>query len=86
MGGGVSKKAEKFLPHIQIRTPLVAAELQNEAGIIGAAVHASSSTHPHTLIEDVRAPPRHRASRPSARARPPSRRRRPTRDPERRQS
>ena len=41
IGGGVSKKAEKFLPHIEIRTPLVAAQLQNEAGIIGAAVLAS---------------------------------------------
>ena len=42
VGGGVSKKAEKFLPHIDIRTPIVAAQLQNEAGIIGAAVHAAS--------------------------------------------
>jgi polyphosphate glucokinase len=45
IGGGVSKKAEKFLPRIQLRTPLVAAELQNEAGIVGAAVHAHSSPH-----------------------------------------
>jgi polyphosphate glucokinase len=45
VGGGVSKKAEKFLPRIEIRTPLVAARLQNEAGIIGAAVHSLSSTH-----------------------------------------
>ncbi|MEO6469185.1 MAG: polyphosphate--glucose phosphotransferase [Acidimicrobiia bacterium] len=43
VGGGVSKKAEKFLPRIDIRTPIVAAQLQNEAGIIGAALHA---THP----------------------------------------
>ncbi len=42
IGGGVSKKADKFLPRIEIRTPLVAAQLQNEAGIIGAAVHASA--------------------------------------------
>jgi len=42
VGGGVSKKAEKFLPHIDVRTPIVAAQLQNEAGIIGAAVHAAS--------------------------------------------
>jgi len=40
----VSKKAEKFLPHIDVRTPIVAAQLQNEAGIIGAAVHAASHT------------------------------------------
>jgi len=42
VGGGVSKKAEKFLPHIDVRTPIVAAQLQNEAGIIGAAVHAAA--------------------------------------------
>ena len=41
VGGGVSKKAEKFLPRIDIRTPVVAAQLQNEAGIIGAALHAT---------------------------------------------
>jgi polyphosphate glucokinase len=43
VGGGVSKKADKFLPRIDIRTPLVAAQLRNEAGIIGAAIHAFSS-------------------------------------------
>ena len=43
VGGGVSKKAEKFLPRINIRTPIVAAQLQNEAGIIGAALHATQS-------------------------------------------
>ena len=43
VGGGVSKKAEKFLPRIDIRTPLVAAELQNEAGIVGAALRATQS-------------------------------------------
>ncbi len=43
VGGGVSKKAEKFLPRIDIRTPIVAAQLQNEAGIIGAALHATQT-------------------------------------------
>lgn len=41
IGGGVSRKAERFLPHIELRhAELVAAELQNGAGIIGAARHA----------------------------------------------
>ena len=40
IGGGVSKKAEKFLPYIDIRTKIVPAELRNEAGIIGAAAAA----------------------------------------------
>lgn len=42
LGGGVSKKADKFLPHVKIDTPVVPAALQNEAGIIGAALLASS--------------------------------------------
>lgn len=37
VGGGVSRKAEKFLPLIECRTPIIAATLANEAGIIGAA-------------------------------------------------
>lgn len=41
IGGGVSKKAEKFLPHVHLDTPVVAAALQNQAGIIGAA-HAAA--------------------------------------------
>ncbi|GII89774.1 polyphosphate--glucose phosphotransferase [Sinosporangium siamense] len=43
IGGGVSRKAEKFLPHLKLRTPLVPASLQNEAGIIGAACVAAVS-------------------------------------------
>lgn len=38
LGGGVSKKADKFLPHVKLDTPVVPAALQNEAGIIGAAL------------------------------------------------
>ncbi|HEX8348134.1 MAG TPA: ROK family protein, partial [Actinoplanes sp.] len=41
IGGGVSKKAEKFLPHVSIRTPVVPAQLLNNAGIIGAAAIAA---------------------------------------------
>lgn len=40
VGGGVSKKFSKWSPHVQIRTPMVPAELLNEAGIIGAALLA----------------------------------------------
>jgi polyphosphate glucokinase len=38
IGGGVSKKSEKFLPHISIRTEVVPAQLHNDAGIVGAAL------------------------------------------------
>jgi polyphosphate glucokinase len=37
----VSKKSHKFLPRIDIRTELVPAELQNNAGIVGAALVAT---------------------------------------------
>ncbi len=40
LGGGVSKKAEKFLPHINIRTEVLPAQLLNDAGIVGAALFA----------------------------------------------
>jgi len=40
IGGGVSKKADKFLPRIELRTQVVPAELRNEAGIVGAGVLA----------------------------------------------
>ena len=40
VGGGVSKKADKFLPLLHLRAPIVAAQLRNEAGIVGAAVLA----------------------------------------------
>ena len=37
-----SRVSEKFLPYIDIKTPIVAAKLHNEAGIIGAAYYAST--------------------------------------------
>jgi polyphosphate glucokinase len=40
IGGGVSKKSDKFFPLIDVRTPIVPAALLNNAGIIGAAVIA----------------------------------------------
>lgn len=42
IGGGVSKKHEKFLPLLKVGTPVVPAQLLNEAGIIGAALAAST--------------------------------------------
>lgn len=42
IGGGVSRKAEKFLPLIEgIEAEIVPAQLQNNAGIVGAAMAAS---------------------------------------------
>jgi polyphosphate glucokinase len=45
VGGGVSKKAEKFLPLIEVSTPMVPATLQNTAGIVGAAACADDVAH-----------------------------------------
>ncbi len=40
IGGGVSKKSDKFLPEIDLKTPIVPASLHNDAGIVGAALFA----------------------------------------------
>jgi polyphosphate glucokinase len=37
IGGGVSRRAEKFLPMLELQTPIVPAKFQNDAGIAGAA-------------------------------------------------
>jgi polyphosphate glucokinase len=42
IGGGVSASAQKYLPKIELRTPIVPAQLLNDAGIIGAAMYASN--------------------------------------------
>ena len=40
IGGGISNIADSFLPLIELRTPIVPAQLRNHAGIIGAALRA----------------------------------------------
>lgn len=40
VGGGVSKKSEKFIPRFDLRAEVVPAQLLNEAGIVGAALAA----------------------------------------------
>ena len=35
LGGGISKKHAKFLQHLTADTPVVPAEMRNEAGIVG---------------------------------------------------
>lgn len=41
IGGGISRKHEKFLPDLKLATPCVPAALRNEAGIVGAALAAA---------------------------------------------
>lgn len=62
IGGGVSKKAEHFVPLLTTRTPVVAAELLNQAGIVGGAlaVHRHVDTHG----DEGQAVPPHHKKRP----------------------
>ncbi len=41
IGGGVSKRSEKFLPRLTVRPRIVPATLLNDAGIVGAAMAAA---------------------------------------------
>ena len=41
LGGGVSKSAERFVPLLKVRPPVVPATLKNDAGIVGAAIFAA---------------------------------------------
>jgi len=50
LGGGASKKFDKFKKSITVETPIAPAELLNNAGIIGAAVMASKQ---YKTIEKV---------------------------------
>ena len=38
IGGGVSKKPDKFFPYIELKAKIVPAEMHNDAGIVGAAL------------------------------------------------
>jgi len=40
IGGGISKKSDKFLPKLTLKARVVPASLQNDAGIVGAAMAA----------------------------------------------
>lgn len=43
LGGGVSKEADRFLPFLTVRAPVVPAMLRNDAGIVGAAMAAAEA-------------------------------------------
>jgi polyphosphate glucokinase len=48
IGGGVSKKADKFVPRLSTGAKVVPAQLLNDAGIVGAAMaHAQTSPSGH---------------------------------------
>ena len=62
LGGGISRKAGRFIPLLDVRPPVVAAGLQNEAGIIGAASRARE------MLTPPRAPARRASAAQSTRA------------------
>ena len=43
LGGGVSKRDDKFIPHLTVQAKVVPAQLRNEAGIVGAAMAAAEN-------------------------------------------
>ncbi len=56
VGGGVSKHSDKFLPLLDLKTPIVPAQLRNAAGIVGAAyLAAQRRKHPDALKEQATA-------------------------------
>ena len=40
LGGGASKKEDKFIQYLTVRAPIVTAQLLNDAGLVGAALAA----------------------------------------------
>ena len=44
VGGGVSKKHDKFFPYLNVPAEVVPAQLRNEAGMVGAALMASEES------------------------------------------
>ena len=68
LGGGVSRKLEKFAPMISVRSPVVAASFLNQAGVVGAALFAEAelqqekkinlktSVQPRRARRDIRIP------------------------------
>ncbi len=55
VGGGISKKADKFLPLIHTRAPIVPAELLNTAGIVGSALLAAQESGRFALTPETKA-------------------------------
>ena len=49
VGGGISKQADKFLPLLKLRPRIVAAKLENQAGIVGAAALAAERMPGYSL-------------------------------------
>ena len=51
IGGGISKKSEKYFPHLTARTRIVTAKMLNEAGIAGAALAGIPTQETSQVVE-----------------------------------
>jgi polyphosphate glucokinase len=47
VGGGVSRRADRFIPKLQLRARVIPARLRNEAGLVGAALYAARQSRRH---------------------------------------
>lgn len=43
IGGGISACSHEYLPRLSLRTPVIPARLENSAGVVGAALQASTA-------------------------------------------
>ena len=66
VGGGVSKHADKWVPLLEISTPVKPAQLLNNAGIVGAAMAAHET---FTELAGYNPAPASAAARPPYRER-----------------
>lgn len=46
VGGGISRKSDKWVPLLECRTPVIPAKLRNTAGIVGAALAVAEGIRP----------------------------------------
>ena len=70
IGGGVSKSADRFVPRLTVRCPVVAATLRNDAGIIGAAIIAAETALPPARPDPCSPPSRPARADRTCRPRP----------------
>src|ERR1700712_1935996 len=70
IGGGASRKADKFIPLLTVRPPVVPAALQNDAGIVGAAIVGGGDVTPPAPPRDALVPPPAKKAAPRARRAP----------------
>jgi polyphosphate glucokinase len=49
IGGGISRQSDKYIPLLEVETPVIPAQFMNEAGIVGAALAARTGISKRVL-------------------------------------